>query len=244
MPTSRQYDAGHVPSRVPNASERWLRRIFVEDWNLKLLSLAITLGLWFAVTGQRAPLSRQLRAVQLNFHTPEGIEVANNPIEAVTVTVKGPQSQIDGINSRDLGVNLEIPERTPGQRVVQLTPGRVQIDLPAGVQVEGIEPSSVSVKLEAIVARDVPVEAHIEGRLPDGYTLGQITITPAVVKVRGPSGHVLALPRVATETISIEGRRESFDAPETSIYIADQKVDTLETVNVHVEILRQNPKPK
>jgi hypothetical protein len=33
---------------------RLLRRIFVEDWSLKLLALAITLVLWFLVTGRTA----------------------------------------------------------------------------------------------------------------------------------------------------------------------------------------------
>jgi hypothetical protein len=31
---------------------RWLWRIFVEDWSLKLLALAITLVLWFLVAGR------------------------------------------------------------------------------------------------------------------------------------------------------------------------------------------------
>ena len=33
-------------------AERWLRRIFIEDWSLKLLALAITLVLWFLVSGR------------------------------------------------------------------------------------------------------------------------------------------------------------------------------------------------
>ena len=35
-------------------ARRWLRRIFVEDWSLKLLALTITLVLWFLVTGRTA----------------------------------------------------------------------------------------------------------------------------------------------------------------------------------------------
>jgi len=31
---------------------RWLRRIFIEDWSLKLLALAITLVLWFLISGR------------------------------------------------------------------------------------------------------------------------------------------------------------------------------------------------
>lgn len=37
-----------------NPVERLLRRIFVEDWSLKLLALAITLVLWFLVSGRAA----------------------------------------------------------------------------------------------------------------------------------------------------------------------------------------------
>ncbi len=38
-------------SRPPGFAERWLHRVFIEDWNLKLLALAITLILWFVVSG-------------------------------------------------------------------------------------------------------------------------------------------------------------------------------------------------
>src|SRR5437016_7363249 len=34
------------------SGRRWLRRIFIEDWGLKLLALAITLVLWFVVSGR------------------------------------------------------------------------------------------------------------------------------------------------------------------------------------------------
>src|SRR5437879_2512691 len=38
-------------TRAPGFAERWLRRVFIEDWSLKLLALAITLILWFVVSG-------------------------------------------------------------------------------------------------------------------------------------------------------------------------------------------------
>jgi len=39
-------------AEVDSFTERWLRRIFIEDWSLKLLALAITLILWFLVSGR------------------------------------------------------------------------------------------------------------------------------------------------------------------------------------------------
>jgi YbbR domain-containing protein len=240
MTSLRKIDTGPLRlPQAPNATERWLRRIFVEDWSLKLLALAITLGIWFAVTGQRTPIRRQFRGVQLNFRVPTGIEIGNNPPEEVAITVSGSQSDLEQINARDLAVNVGVTDRKPGQRLIQLTPGRAQIDLPNGVHLDGIEPSSVSLKLELIAERELQVEARLEGTLSGDFELGQVIATPDRIKVRGPASHVFALQKIPTETISIEGRRESFDVPEAAIYIADQKVDALETVNVHIEITQR-----
>ena len=49
-------DVVEVP-RQPTAFERGARRMFLQDWSLKLLALAITLALWLAVTGQNEPLT-------------------------------------------------------------------------------------------------------------------------------------------------------------------------------------------
>jgi hypothetical protein len=55
--------------------------------------------------------------------------------------------------------------------------------------------------------------------------------------VRGPAGHVDAINKAPTESISLDGRKGSFDLAQTTINIADQKVDVRETVvDVHVEI--------
>jgi len=224
MTSLRKFDTGSLRlPHAPNATERWLRRIFVEDWSLKLLALAITLGIWFVVTGQRTPIKRQFRGVHLNFNVPTGIEIGNNPAEEVAVTLSGPQSDLERINARDLVANVDVTDRKPGQRVIQLTPGHTQIDLPNGVRLEAIEPTSVSLKLEPLAARELQVEPRIEGTLPNEFELGQVIVTPDKVKVSGPASHVFAQQKVPTETISIEGRRESFDVPETAIYIADQK---------------------
>src|ERR1700694_4138305 len=39
-------------TRSPGTAGGLMRRIFIEDWSLKLLALAITLVLWFMVSGR------------------------------------------------------------------------------------------------------------------------------------------------------------------------------------------------
>jgi hypothetical protein len=54
--------------RVATLPERWLRKVFLEEWGLKLLALAITAVLWLAVTGQKpsGDAASEWRATQLS----------------------------------------------------------------------------------------------------------------------------------------------------------------------------------
>jgi hypothetical protein len=68
MPYQDTEDTETTPvARIPTAPERLLRKLFLEDWGLKLLALAITIALWLGVTGQNKPVTLRVTGVQLNF---------------------------------------------------------------------------------------------------------------------------------------------------------------------------------
>jgi len=227
-------------AQLPREVGSWLRQIFIEDWNLKLLALAITLGLWFGVTGQRAPATVRLTRVQISFRLPSEMEISNDPRDEVEVTLTGSKGEIDRLNGRDLVAYVDVSDMKPGERVVQLTPGRVKIDLPEGVRIDGIEPNTIPLRLEQRIERQVEVEARLEGHLAEGYELRGINITPGKVKVRGPASHINELQKALTETIPLEGRKESFAVAQTAIDIPDPKVDVIDTiVNVYLEVGEQ-----
>ena len=223
--------------QVPNATERLLRRLLLKDWNLKLLALAITLGLWLAVTGQRTPVTRHFRGVQLNFQLPDNMEISNDSLAEIDLTLTGAERDLDLINPRDLTGTMDITDRRSGERVVQLTPGRLKIDLPTGVRLERIEPSAIQLRLEPTLERELEVEVKLEGKLPGGYGLQKVTVNPPKIRVRGPASHINALTKASTETISLDGRKESFNAQQIAVDIPDQKVVVLNAVvNIFVEI--------
>jgi len=81
---------------APGSVERWLRRIFVEDWGLKLLALAITLVLWFVVSGRE--VEREL-TVEPRW---EGKPAPTCEVKEVSVTpgkvrVTGPASHVNAL---------------------------------------------------------------------------------------------------------------------------------------------------
>ncbi|MGB8511086.1 MAG: CdaR family protein, partial [Pyrinomonadaceae bacterium] len=198
----------------------WLHALLFEDWWLKLLSLLLTLGLWYAVTGQRAPATVRLRGVQLEFVRPQDVDISNDPVEDVDVTLEGSQGKLAEVNARNIVARANITGLRPGDRVARLTPENVSMDLPADVQIVRIEPGSVALHLEPILEREIEVEARFEGAPPAGYERGSVQITPGRVRVRGPESHVNSIEKAHTETISLAGQRESITLPQVAIDIS------------------------
>jgi YbbR domain-containing protein len=214
----------------------WLREIFLEDLGLKLVALVIAVGFWLAVTGLRAPATMRLRGVPLEFIRPENMEIGNDPIEQVDVTLEGSQARLSDVNARNLVARADLTQFRQGERVARLTPQTVTMDVPAGVRVVGIEPRTVAVRLEPIVEREVDVEPRFEGDMPEGYIRGATQVTPARVRIRGPESHVASIEKVQTETISLAEQRETF-VSQTAINIPDRKISPVEAVaSVRIDI--------
>ena len=223
--------------RQPSTLERWLRKIFVEDLNLKLTALAITLVLWFAVTGQRKPMTRRMTGVQLSFQHADGMEISNDPPGRIDVTLTGSSDKLSQINPLDLVATVQVVDHKSGDRVIRLSGDRVKMDLPEGVRIEGFQPATVSLRLEPVVERLIDVDVKFEGKVAEGFEVYATSANPARVRVSGPASHVNAIQKAPTESILLDGKKASFDVTQAAIDIADQKVEVKDTaVEVHVEI--------
>jgi YbbR domain-containing protein len=229
-------DLAPVP-RVPTTPERWLRKLFLEDWGLKLLALAIAIALWLGVTGQNQPVTLRVTGVQLNFLRPAGLEISNDPPSTVDVTITGSKDKLDRIGPRDLIANVDLSDQKPGERVLKLTLDRVKMDLQEDVQIQHFHPASIPIRLEPIIEVPVDVEVKFEGHLPDGYELGGVSINPAKVRLRGPADHITALHKAVTETVWLDGKKEGFNLSHVEIGVPDPKIDVLDpAVDIRVDI--------
>ncbi len=223
------------PRPASSRVEKLLRRIFLEDWSLKLLSLAIAVVLWLLVTGQNEPVTAHLN-VQLNFIRPQSLEISNDPPRTVDVMLTGSRNKLDDLTSLDLVATVDISDQRAGERVLRLA-DKAQIPLPQGIKVDGFQPSAVPIRLEEIVERQVTVEPKLEGKPADGFEVYGVHPSKGSVVVRGPASRVNALTKVMTESIWIAGRKESFTAQNLAVDVPDPKIDLLEPViSVDIEI--------
>src|SRR5687767_4465605 len=169
---------------APSRTETLLRRIFLEDWSLKLLSLGIAIVLWLLVTGQNEPVTAHVN-VQLNFIRPQSLEISNDPPRTVDVMLTGSRNKLDDLTTLDLVATIDISDQQPGERVLRLA-DKAQISLPQGVKIDGFQPSAIPIRLEPIIERQVAIEAKLEGEVPDGYQIYGVRPSKASVLVRGP----------------------------------------------------------
>src|SRR5829696_5535268 len=184
---------------APNRTQTLLRRIFLEDWSLKLLSLAIALVLWLLVTGQNEPVTAHVN-VQLNFIRPQALELSNDPPRTVDVMLTGSRNKLDDLTSLDLVATVDISDQRAGERLLRLA-DKAQISLPQGIKVDGFQPSAIPIHLEPIIERQVDIEPKLEGQPARGFEVYAAYTSKGSVVVRGPASRINALQKAMTETI-------------------------------------------
>lgn len=226
FPTEKIFDKQIRRSYV----RRLVRRVFLEDWLIKVVALLITFGLWLGVTGLRAPIIVRLPNVPLTIRFSNDTEITNSPVQEVDLVVTGDKRKIDQINKNDLVVLLDLNDVPAGDRIVQLSPENVNIELPTGVKLEEIQPNKIAVKLETVEEREVPVKAETEGAAAENFEIYSQTVLPQKARVRGPKSFVRSLDSVSTEKINIDNHNADFTARQVELNLVNPKVTLLDTI--------------
>lgn len=205
-----------------------IRKMFLEDWSLKLLALVITLALWFGVTGLSTPTTKRL-TIPLNLSISSSAQIMNVPQQEVEIEISGDKRKIEQINRADLIASIDLTDVQPGDRVIPLTPETVYVALPQGIKLVEVAPSRIAVKLEAVEEKDVEVRADTYGTPAAGFEVYTTSVMPQKIRVRGPASIVSILTYVQTARIDLTGRNEDLIAKQVAVTSPDPKAAVLNT---------------
>jgi len=213
---------------------RLFRRVFLEDWMIKLIALFITVALWLGVTGLRTPTLERLRNITLKPRVSDQIEVTNISVQEVDLLVMGDKRKIDQIKQEDLIVSLDLTEVQAGDRTMQIMPENVSVELPTGVKLEEVQPSKIALKLERVEEREIKIKAETEGSVAENFEVYSETVSPQKVRVRGPESFIKSLDSISTEKVNLENKEADFTAQQIPLNVANPKVTVLDTTVVDV----------
>jgi hypothetical protein len=212
-------------------------RRFVENLGLKLLAMALAIGLWLSVAGETV-IERGFE-VPLGFqNVPADLQVAGDPPDTVHVRVRGPMSIVNRLALGDVVAVLDLAGERPGERrLFDMFADRVRT--PFGVEVIQVIPATITAALERAGApRTVPVVPDIEGQPAEGFAVGRISMVPESVEIVGPTSLLDGVVEAITEPVLIEGSTERVQSLVT-IGVSDRvlRLQTPSSAEVTVEIV-------
>jgi len=174
-------------------------------WPVKILALAAAVLLF--VFNRMNNLEQRVFELPLEVILPDGYVLADPLRERAVLTVRG---ETDGALRQATREQFRAYVDLTGMRregtfVAAVRYGRRDAAQLSDAFVERAEPTEVAVSLERVAERSLPVVANIAGTPEAGYALSQYTISPPVVRLRGPRTVVENTTSVLTEEISLDG---------------------------------------
>ena len=202
----------------------FLREAFTENIGLKALALAFAVGLFAFLYGQQDEQQRTI-PVAISLRPP----AEDSPRELMTqlpptihVTLRGPARVIDRLVQSGMPpvtIDLRSGERE------SITFEEKNFSLPPDTHVTIIDPPSLELEWEEVIARQIPIQAAIAGTPAEGYVVkGAPDVDPKQITARGPSSLVEVLQFARLAAFDVQGlsqgvhrRRLALDAPPTRV---------------------------
>jgi hypothetical protein len=173
------------------------------NWPLKLTSLLLAVMLWVVATAEQ-PASRVL-PVTLVPQGPAGRSFRGDP-PAISALVVGPRRELIKLTGARLTLTRILPDTVTGRAVtLDLLPSDVEVPRGSEVRVQDIEPRQVTLQLDPIVFRSVPVHPDLRLQLDSGTRLMRtVQVLPGMVRLTGPADLVGRIDSVTTIPLRVE----------------------------------------
>jgi YbbR domain-containing protein len=93
-----------------------------------------------------------------------------------------------------------------------------------------VQPGRIAVKLEAVIEKEIEVQAAVEGTPAKGFEVYNTAVLPPRIGVRGPESFIDTLDFVETDKIDISGQDGDFTARQVPVRVSNPKAAVLNTV--------------
>ena len=188
--------------KIVDQRKRTFREIITNNLGLKIASLVTAIVLFSLVRGaEDAQRSVFVDVVALLPAPNSGKMLVSELPDQVRLTLKGSRSQINAIRPENIPP-VQIDLTDTDLRYYYFADD--EFDVPAGVTITQVGPTSVALDWASRVERTLPVQPRLVNQPPDGLVLGEpASAEPAEVVVVGPDTEVADLRSIQTDPIDL-----------------------------------------
>jgi YbbR domain-containing protein len=212
-----------------------VRRLFLHDIGLKLVSLALAVGLWANVA--RDPIAEVEMRVPIEFHNlPANLEVDSANFTEAQIRLRGPERLIHQLQNGDVRAELDLAAVNPGERTFDLTARHVHV--PRDLEVVQIIPGQYHLSFDTRDVRIVEVRPRMTGSFASGMRVAQVIADPPKVTISGPRRRVEAVEAAITDAVDASGTmtRASFV---TQAYVPDPLIQIVHPTPIRVTVIME-----
>lgn len=211
---------------------KFFRKYVLDNWGLKLLSLAVAVMLWWGLAHD-PPVDLPM-VVPIEFHHVPNHLVMNSegPLQA-EITLRGPQREVRALSPNEIHAVIDLDGAAPGEHTFDLT--SKQIRLPHDVEVTSIVPAQFHITFDRNATRTVDVHPRVIGSLVTGYTVTGVSADPSKIVIEGPEQRVDAIDSAVTDPVDATGvvGQATFT---THAYVGDPLVRVQKPMPIHVTV--------
>ena len=201
-------------SRFWEMLKQGLKSFFTKNIAIKVLSLMFAILLWgYVLMTQNHPRVKTVTDVTVSIEGEADLTTRKLTLrgdraallEDVSVRVRTELTSYADISADDITASINLSRITStGKHTV-----RIHAKSSSG-DVVSVSPSEIEVEIDTLTTRNIPIEIHEEGELPEGYWAGDVQLDSATVLLEGP-GTDLAKIVKAVGTIDLTNRTESLN---------------------------------
>src|SRR5512135_2697676 len=160
-----------------------LRQAVTRNVALKLLSLLIAFCLWFFVNFGERDSEESLKVPLELRNIPAHLMITSPRVDFIDLRVSGPRTLLGRIDRNRLSFGLDLNGVRPGPAVFRVDVA--SLNLPRGVQAVRINPSQVTLEMERVGHKAVPVRLRLNGKPPPDLQIAETKVSPETVQVTG-----------------------------------------------------------
>ena len=201
-------------SRFWEMLKQGLKNFFTKNIAIKVISLMFAILLWgYVLMTQNPPRVKTVTDVTVSIEGEADLTTRKLTLrgdraallEDVSVRVRTELTSYADISADDITASINLSRITStGKHTV-----RIHAKSSSG-DVVSVSPSQIEVEIDTLTTRNIPIEIHEEGELPEGYWAGDVQLDSATVLLEGP-GTDLAKIVKAVGTIDLTNRTESLN---------------------------------
>jgi uncharacterized protein (TIGR00159 family) len=216
-------------------SEKGRKRETAELSAAALICLMCVTGIWFSFTRGMETLTAM--EVPVEFTNREmGLDIFNTSASMVHLYLSGSGALIKNLQPEQVKVSIDLRRAELGANVFHLDSGNVT--LPPGIRLNRIEPAILTVTLDRLAEKTIPIQVHWVGRPPEGMLLHSASLHPSKVVLAGPSRELEKVDTVYTAPVDI-GKLNTFGHLRTKLILEPTSLQVAEGGSDRVTVTYQ-----